>query len=79
MPAVEVWFADGPVDGRITPIETNEAGELPTSVVLPQSGAYIGVSDHPTPPVRHWYVRGEDVNDLPVFRYAGILDDGRGR
>jgi hypothetical protein len=77
MPAVEAWFVAGPADGRLMPVEIDEAGAVPPSVVLPQSGAYVGVRDHPSPAVRHRYVRGEDVDDLPVFRYAGPLDDDR--
>ncbi|MEV1329881.1 hypothetical protein AB0J20_09925 [Micromonospora costi] len=74
MPAVEAWFVGGPVDGRISPIEVDEAGFLPEEIVLPQLGVYVGASDRPSPLVRFRYVRDVDDGDPPIFRYVGPVD-----
>ncbi|MCO1593805.1 hypothetical protein M8C17_01345 [Micromonospora sp. RHAY321] len=77
MPAVEAWLLGGPADGRLTPIEVDENGFLPQVIILPQTGAYIGARDHPSPPVQHRYVRCADEDDPPIFRYDRPLLHGQ--
>ncbi|MFJ6167258.1 hypothetical protein ACIQH6_19210 [Micromonospora orduensis] len=73
MPAVEAWLLGGPADGRITHIEVDDDGSLPTAIVLPQSGAYLGAREHPSQPVQHRYLGCASEVDPPTFRYDGPL------
>ncbi|MBQ0896220.1 hypothetical protein KBX37_24520 [Micromonospora sp. U56] len=75
MPAVEAWFLGGPVDGRLAPVEVDETGAPPRTLLLTQSGYYIGAADQPNQPVEHQYVRDELEDLPPVYRYVG-RDDG---
>jgi hypothetical protein len=52
---VEMWLAGGPADGRCQLVETDQTGGLPTTVVLPQTGAFIGADDDPAPRIDHVY------------------------
>ncbi|SIR90600.1 hypothetical protein [Micromonospora avicenniae] len=71
MPAVEVWFLGGPIDGRLAPVEVDETGTLPQVVQLLQAGFYLGVADNPSQPIEHQYVHDEAETCPPVYRYAG--------
>ncbi|WP_435204943.1 hypothetical protein [Micromonospora sp. bgisy143] len=73
MPAVDVWLLGGPADGRITPVEVNEDGSLPQAIILPQTGAYLGTRDQPSPPAHHRYLRCDGDDDPPTFQYDGPL------
>jgi hypothetical protein len=70
MPAIEAWFEDGPVDGRVMAVETGPDGRLPEVVRLPQTGVFVGVADEPAPTVVHVYPKAEPVDDWPVYRYV---------
>jgi len=67
--AVEVWLAGGPADGRHQLVETDVTGGLPTTVVLPQTGLFIGAGDQPAPRIDHVYRRTDDIDGQPVYRY----------
>jgi hypothetical protein len=49
-------------------IETDETGGLPTTVVLPQTGVFIGADDDPAPRIDHVYRRADDL-DPPIYCY----------
>jgi hypothetical protein len=55
--AVEVWLAGGPADGRLQLVETDMTGDLPTTVVLPQTSLFIPTGDEPAPRIDHVYRR----------------------
>ncbi|GAA4734333.1 hypothetical protein [Phytohabitans rumicis] len=67
--AVEVWLLGGPVDGRIQLVELDTTGSLPVTVVLPQTGSYLGTVDGPAHRVDHVYRRTDDIDGLPVYQY----------
>jgi hypothetical protein len=66
--AVEVWLAGGPADGRLQLLETDLTGGLPTTVVLPQTGLFIGADDEPAPRIDHVDRRTDDIDGQPVYR-----------
>ncbi|MFG1833605.1 hypothetical protein [Micromonospora chersina] len=69
MGAFEVWFADGPVDGRIMTVETDVYGALPEIVCLPEVGVYIGANDDPAPKVEHRYRLTRDGDSNVTYQY----------
>jgi hypothetical protein len=44
---VEVWLAGGSADGWLQLVETDETAGLLTTVVLPQTGVFLGADDDP--------------------------------
>lgn len=74
MPAVEVWFQDGPVDGRVMAVETMASEQLPESVRLPETGVYVGTSDIPAPPVEHLYVRANGPDGELIYQYCRSIE-----
>ncbi|MFK3983060.1 hypothetical protein ACI2K4_22120 [Micromonospora sp. NPDC050397] len=69
MGAIEVWLLDGPADGRFQLVETDGHGGLPATLVLPQTGFYIGTNADPAPRVDHVYRRTDDIDGKPVYRH----------
>jgi len=70
MPAVEAWFWDGPIDGKVMAVEATADGRLPDVVRFIQSGIYVGASDMLASPVEHIYVRAHNLREL-VYQYHG--------
>jgi hypothetical protein len=58
-----------PSTGRLQLVETDVTGGLPTTVVLPQPGLFIGAGDEPAPRIDHVYRRTDDIDGQPVYRY----------
>lgn len=41
----------------------------PATVVLPQTGQFIGADNDPAPRIDHFYRRTDDIDGQPVYRY----------
>jgi hypothetical protein len=67
--AVDVWLSGGPAAGPRQLVETDVTGGLPTTVVLPQTGLFIGADDDPAPRIDHVYRHAEDIDGQPIYRY----------
>ncbi|MBM0228802.1 MULTISPECIES: hypothetical protein [Micromonospora] len=78
MAAVEAWFLDGPVDGRLMPVEVTADGSPPAVVKLPQTGFYVGASHLAAPAVEHVYVLADRLDDTEVYQYRPPASAARG-